>query len=74
MPDFDYLITWDDKKRQTFKRDGSALILEVGIECAVNIKNLSHECTKYGIGPNHFDEGMWSNGLAQILGYHLPPL
>lgn len=66
--------TWNDKKRETFERDGSALILKVGIEMAVNIKTLAYECYREGGGPNRFDDGRWSEGLAQLLGYHLPPL
>lgn len=62
---------WDASKRATFERDGNALILKVGTECAVNIKNLAHDC---GTGLGHFNESAWTNGLAQILGYHLPPL
>jgi hypothetical protein len=63
--------TWEDKKRETFDRDGSALVLRVGMKTAVHIKNLSYECSS---DPNHFNERMWSEGLTQILGYHLPRL
>ena len=62
---------WAEKSRETFTRDGSALVLEVGIEVAVKIKELSFACLR---ADSTFDERKWRFGLSQILGYQLPAL
>ncbi len=59
---------WRDVLKEDLRRDNFEI--RVNMEVACKIKSLSFECMQTGV----MDEVKWQEGIADILGYHLPQM